>query len=333
MGRFKAACVAWDADEMPDWVRTRIEADGIDFIAQDCESSEQVVQMAGDADVVWVMGGSLLITPEILPQLEQCGAIIRSGSGTDNIPVEAATAHGIIVANTPDATALPVAEHAVALLLSIAREIPTQDRQVRQGQWNAKAPLPRFLIHGRSAGLVGFGRIARCVATRLQAFGMEVMAYDPQVEARVMEAVGVRAVDLPELLATSDFISVHTPLLPQTRHLIGAAELAQMKPSCVLINTARGPIVDTAALAHALQTGQIAAAGLDVLESEPPAANEPLIGLPNVVITPHSAGMYEGFLNEFWRLSVDTVIDLAHKRWPLSYVNPGVKPRWPLTER
>ena len=333
MGVFKAACVAWDTDVMPDWVSRCIKTAGIDFVAHKCESSAQVLAVGQDADVIWVMGGSKLITAEIMPQFERCGAIIRSGSGTDNIPVEAATECGIIVANTPDATALPVAEHAVGLLLAVAREIPIQDRLVRQGKWNPKALLPRMLLHGSTAGLIGFGRIARGVATRLQAFGMDIIACDPQVGAAAMGAVGVRAVELPELLAGSDFISIHTPLLPATRHLIGAAELAMMKPTSVLINTARGPVVDTLALAQALKAGQIAAAGLDVLEQEPPVGNEALIGLENVVLTPHTAGMYEGFLDEFWRLSVDTVIDLSHQKWPLSYVNPTVKSRWALMPR
>ena len=333
MSTFKAACVAWDADQMPAWVPTHIEAAGVDFVARQCQSPGEVVDTAREADVVWVMGGSPLITAEILPQLSRCGALIRSGSGTDNIPVEEATRQRMIVANTPDATAVPVAEHAVALLLAIAREIPVHNRLVHQGTWDPRRPLPRFLLQGRTAGLVGFGRIARCVAARLQPFGLHLLACDPQVGPEVMAAQKVQAVDLPQLLAESDFISVHTPLLPATRHLIGAAELAQMKDTCVLINTSRGPVVDTAALAQALQTGQIAAAGLDVLESEPPTASEPLIGLDNAVLTPHIAGSYHGYLNEFWRLSVETIIDLSRNLWPLSYVNPGVEARWALRAR
>ena len=135
---FKAACVAWDDVELPVWVIEEIEAAHIDFAHRQCETSEQIVATGHDADVVWVMGGSPLITAEILPRLTRCGAIIRSGSGTDNIPVAAATARNIIVANTPDATAAPVAEHACAMLLALARELPAQERLVRAGGWNAK---------------------------------------------------------------------------------------------------------------------------------------------------------------------------------------------------
>ena len=330
---FKVACVAWDDTELPAWVASDIATADVDFAHRQCQTPDQVVETASDADVVWVMGGSLLITPEILPRLTRCGAIIRSGSGTDNIPVAEATAQGIIVANTPDATAVPVAEHACALLLSLAREIPAHDRLVRAGAWSPKDPVPRFLLQGRTLGLVGFGRIARGVAERMAPFGLNIIACDPQVDLQAMQALNVEAVDLPRLLAESDFISLHTPLLDQTHHLIGAAELAQMKLSCVLINTSRGPVVDSHALANALQSGAIAAAGLDVLESEPPAADDPLIGLPNALITSHIAGSYTDNLKEFWRLSVETVIDLSQGKWPPSYVNPGVVARWDLADR
>ena len=333
MSGFKAVC-AWDAVELPDWVTVQIEGAGVEFVARQCETSEQVVEIGADADVVWVMGGSPLITADIIPRLERCGAIIRSGSGTDNIPVEAATAHGILVCNTPGATAVPVAEHTIALLLAVNREIPAHDQLIRQGIWDPKRSQPRFLLRGGTLGLVGFGHIARCVAERLQPFCLErILACDPIVDPREMAKRQVEAVDMAQLLAEADFISVHTPLLKETHHLIGAAEIAQMKESCVLINTSRGPVVDTRALARALKEGRIAAAGLDVLESEPPATDDPLIGLPNVVITAHTAAYYHGHLKDFWRLSAETVIDLSQKKWPVSYVNPDVKPRWKLAGR
>ncbi len=317
MSNFNAACVAWDSEEISEWVRPQIEAAGVEFVMRQCETSEEVVDTARDADVVWVLGGSILLTAEILPRLERCG--------TDNIPVDSATERGIIVANTPDATAVPVAEHAAALLLSVVRQIPIHDRFIRQGIWNCEESSPRILLRGSTVGLLGFGRIARCVAERLHPFGPDrIIACDPLVDPNVMVEHKLQGVELPQLLADSDFISIHTPLLKETHHLIGEAELSRMKPTCVVINTARGPIIDSMALA---------AAGLDVLESEPPSADDPLVGLQNVVLTPHISGHYDGFLNEFWRLSVETVIDLSRKKWPLSFVNPGVEPRWKLTER
>ena len=333
MRAFKVACVAREGHGMPEWVRSTIDAAGVEFVERDCGTSEQVVELAADADVVWVMGGSKLVDTDVLPRLERCGAIIRSGSGTDNIPVAEATGRGIIVANTPDATAIPVAEHAIALLLSLVRQIPVHDRLMRDGVWSPFDPMPSTLLHSRTIGLIGFGRIARCVAERLLPFAMNVLAFDPMVDEAVMEKLGVQAVSLALLLAESDFVSIHTPLVEATHHLIGEAELRGMKPTSVLVNTSRGSVVDTKALAVALREGWIAAAGLDVLESEPPADDDPLIGLPNVVITPHIAAIHEGLLDDFWRLSVETVIDLSQKKWPLSYVNPEVKPRWKMTER
>ena len=333
MSKFKVACVAREGVAMPEWVRSTIETAGIEFVEQDCETSEQVMELARDADVVWVMGGARLITADMLPEFTRCGAIIRSGSGTDNIPVEAATAQGIIVANTPDATSIPVAEHAIALLLAVIRHIPVHDHRVREGVWNASDPVPRLLLHGRTLGLVGFGRIAQCVAERLRPFGMEMLAHDPVIDEQVMAGLGVRAVDLPGLLAASDYVSIHTPLLEATHHLIGEVELRQMKCTSVLINTSRGPVVDTLALARALKEGWIAAAGLDVMENEPPERDHPLIGLPNVVITPHIASYHESMFDDFWRLSMETAIDLCQGKWPASYVNPEVEVRWEMPAR
>ena len=333
MNQFKTACVAWDDKELPTWVVADIRAAGIDFVHRQSETPEEVVEIGGDADVVWVMGGSLLITPEILPRLSRCGALIRSGSGTDNIPVAEATRLGIIVANTPDATAIPVAEHAIALLLTLAREIPAHDRLVRAGGWDPKSPTPRLLLHGQTLGLIGFGRIARCVATRMAPFGLKILVCDPQVAPQTIASFGAKPAELSHLLAESDFISLHTPLSGATHHLIGADELAQMKSTAVLINTARGPILDSQALARALRENKLAAAGLDVLETEPPTADDPLVGLPNALITSHIAASYEGNLQEFWRLSVETVIDLARGKWPLSCVNPDLDPRWTLSDR
>lgn len=333
----KAACVGWsDPAGMPEWVAREISAAGIDFVYRQCESPAEVVELAADAEVVWVMGsqvGGNWVTEEILPQLEKCVAIIRSGSGTDNVPVRAATDRGITVCNTPDATAVTVAEHACALLMALARELPAQDRLVRSGGWNSYDPMPRFQLRGRTLGLVGFGRIARNVASRMAAFGVRIVAYDPMVPAAEVAAAGAEPRALPELLAESDFISLHVPLLDATRHLIGAAELEQMKGSAVLINTARGGLVDTAALADALRSGKIGAAGLDVLESEPPSEDDPCVGLPNALITSHMAGHYAGFHQDFWRLSVETLIDLSEGRAPRSVVNPGVKARVPLAPR
>ncbi len=333
MSRVKAVCVAREGQEMPAWVIATIEKAGIEFAERDCQTTEQALELARDADIVWVMGGAKLITAEVLPQLHRCGAILRSGSGTDNIPVKEATRCGIIVANTPGATAIPVAEHAIALLLAVTRKITIHDRMVREGRFSFFADQPRFLLHGSTVGLVGFGRIARGVAARLLPFGTKLLACDPMVGTARMEEMGVQSVELPQLLAAADFVSLHTPLLEDTYHLIGEAELRRMKPTGILINTSRGRVVDTRALARALKEGWIEGAGLDVLENEPPDPDDPIIGLPNVVLTSHVAGCHQGQMDDFWRLSVESIIDLGQKKWPVSYVNPGVEPRWEMRPR
>ena len=312
----------------PDWVRPKLEQAGFELIDRQCNTPQEVVEIAADADIVWDMGGVDCITAEILHQLASCGAIIRGGSGTDNIPVARATELGIIVANTPDATSVPVAEHTVALILSVTRKIAMHESGVRDGQWAPTEPLPEMLF-GKTIGLVGFGRIARNVAERLLPFGVSLLAFDPLVAPEAMAERNVEAVDLPELLAASDIVSVHTPLLDSTRHLIGKEELARMKPTAFLINTSRGPVVDTQALVPALRDGVIAGAALDVLEAEPPE-DDPLIGMPNVIVTPHSASFHARLIEDFCRLAVETAIDLSQKRWPVSYVNPQLVPRWDM---
>ena len=324
----KVALVRKEIQKTPGWVPPELEAAGFDLVERVCSEPQEVVEIAADADILWDMGGVRAITAEILPELRRCGAIIRGGSGTDNIPVAEATARGIIVANTPDATAVPVAEHTVGLILSMTRRIPAHERAVRRGAWDPRNPLPE-LLEGKTVGLVGFGRIARAVAARLQAFGTRLLACDPLVDPALMAEHRVEGMSLEEMLTASDIVSVHTPLLPATRHLIGRRELGLMKPTAILINTSRGGVVDSEALAKALENGGIAAAGLDVLEQEPPR-DDPLIGLPNTLVTPHSAGYHPAQLDRFCRLAVASIIDISQKRWPVSYVNPGVEPRWEM---
>ncbi len=327
----KVALVRKANQETPGWVRPELEAAGFELVERVCSESREVVEIAADADILWDLGGVKAITAEILPELRRCGAIIRGGSGTDNIPVAEATGMGIIVANTPDATAVPVAEHTVALILSMTRRIPVHERAVLDGTWEPENPCPE-LLQGKTVGLVGFGRIARAVAVRLRAFGTRLLACDPLVDPALMGEHEVEGMSLEEMLTASDIVSVHTPLLPDTRHLIGRRELGLMKPTAILINTSRGGVVDSAALAEALENGGIAAAGLDVLEQEPPG-DDPLIGLPNTLVTPHSAGYHPTMMERFCRLAVDTIIDMSQKRWPVSYVNPGVEPRWEMEPR
>ncbi|MEP7359843.1 MAG: C-terminal binding protein, partial [Anaerolineales bacterium] len=261
MKRFKVALVDDNGFAVPAWVLETFEKEGIEFVAQNCAGNDDLARHAGDADVVWVWG-SRVVTAESLAGLPQCGGIIRTGSGTDTAPVEEATRRGIVVANTPEAHNDAVSNHAIALLLAIIRDIPLHDRHMRAGPWQryrwASPPLT-----GRTLGLVGFGLIARLVAKKMRGFDLNILAYDPFVSPETMAAEGVRPASVDTLLAESDFVSLHCPLMPETFHLIGERELRLMKPTAILINTSRGPVVDEPALIRALTERWIAAAGLD----------------------------------------------------------------------
>jgi D-3-phosphoglycerate dehydrogenase len=324
MANFRVVMVANDMGPTPAWVVRELEANHVDFHERLCAGGAEVRQAAADADVVWLMGGSRVLTAEILPHLPRCRAILRTGTGTDNVPVEEASRRGIIVANTPEATTHAVAEHAIGLLFAVLRQIAVQDRAVRQGTWDRYRAWPSWHMAGRTLGLVGFGRIARLVARKTSGLEMKTIAYDPAVDAATMAAAGVERVSLDGLLAAADFVSIHIPLLETTRHLIGERELRRMKPQAVLINTSRGPIIDEPALVGALQEGWIAAAGLDVLEQEPPAPNHPLLAMDNVVLTPHIAGYSDEFVPNFWTHSVQTLAAMAKGGPPLWAVNGRV---------
>src|SRR4051812_1270767 len=307
MGRFKAALVGLDGQAVPDWVPADLAKAGIDLVVHECKGDDDLARHAADADLVWLFGGSRVLTPHNLALLARCGAVVRTGSGTDNVPVEAATSRGIVVANTPDALTEAVSDHAVGLLFACLRQTAVQDRAVRGGTWDRYRAWPLWCLRGRTLGLVGFGRIAQFLARKLSGFELTVLAHDPLVKTEVLAAQGARAAGLDDLLARSDVVSLHCPLTETTRHLISDRTLGLMKPTAVLLNTARGPVVDEAALTRALAERRLAAAGLDVFEHEPLGPESPLLKLDNVVLTPHIAAYSDDYLGSCWRLSVETV--------------------------
>lgn len=324
--RLKVALVDLDGQTVPDWVPQCLQREGIELIVRQCSTGSELAEHAQDAEIVWLFGGSRILCNGNLAKLPRCWAIVRTGSGTDNVPVAEATARGIVVANTPAALSDGVSDHAIALLMALVRCIPKLDRAVRVGSFDQNLGRPLNAIQGRTLGLVGFGHIARDVARKLGGFELNRLAYDPFVRPDAMSAHGVQAVSLQTLLAQADFVSLHCPLTPTTQHLIGEPELRLMKPTAILINTSRGPVVDEAALVRALTEGWIAAAGLDVFEHEPPIATSPLFRLDNVVLTPHSAGLSGDGVEPRWRSSLEAVLALSQRRWPASWVNHDVKP-------
>jgi D-3-phosphoglycerate dehydrogenase len=250
-------------------------------------SAEDILAVARDADALLITYAK--ITREIIARLTKCKAIGRFGLGVDNIDLPAAKEKGIAVNYVPDYCIREVSDHTMALLLSLIRKVPLSNKLVQEGRWEMPAVVPIRRIEGTVLGLVGFGHIPRLVAPRAQAFGIKVIAYDPFAKPELFKAANVESVDFDTLLQRSDYVSVHAPLMPQTRGMMNAAAFAKMKKGAYIVNTARGPLIDEPALIAALDTGQVGGAGLDVVATEPPAKGLPLLGRDNVIVSPHTA--------------------------------------------
>ncbi|MGH6771293.1 MAG: C-terminal binding protein [Xanthobacteraceae bacterium] len=250
-------------------------------------SADDILAVARDADAILVTYAKL--DGDLLRQLTRCKAIGRFGLGVDNIDIKAAAERGITVTYVPDYCLREVSDHAMALLLALARKIPLSNTLVQAGRWEMPAVVPLRRLEGQVLGLLGFGNIPRAVAPKAKVFGLAVIAHDPFVTKDAFAALGVEGVSFDDLLARSDFISVHAPLTPATRGLLNTAAFAKMKKGALVVNTARGPLIDEKALISALDAGQLGGAALDVVEAEPLAKESPLVGRDNVILTPHTA--------------------------------------------
>jgi D-3-phosphoglycerate dehydrogenase len=255
-------------------------------------SPEDVAKRTADADAL--LNTYLPVDAGLIGGLSRCRIIARYGIGVDNVDLEAAKGAGIVVTNVPDYCVEEVSAHASAMLLALLRKLPDSDRLVREGAWSVDGVRPLRRISGLTAGLVGYGRIARRVADVLHALGMRVVVYDPYVQP---SPDGPELVELDELLRTADAISVHAPLTPDTRGMIGTRELGLVRPDAVLVNTSRGPLVDNQALFAALREGRLGAAGLDVFDPEPPDPSS-FADVPNLLTSPHTAYYSEEALRE-----------------------------------
>lgn len=275
-----------------------------------------VARVGADADAL--LNTYLPITDGLLAQLPACRIVARYGIGTDNVDVAAAARRGVVVTNVPDYSVEEVAAHTLGLLLSLARRLPEASRLVGSGGWGLAGLRPIRRLSTQRAGLVGYGRIARRLGGHLAALGCEVVVHDPFVQP----GPGIPPLlPLAELLGTCDMVSLHAALTQRTRGLIGAAELAAMKPDAILVNTARGPLVDIGALIAALRSGQIRAAALDVLDIEPPAGRLPS-DLPNLLVTPHMAYYSEESIAESQRKAATQVIKVLTGGQPDYPVQP-----------
>jgi len=295
-----------------------------DLVALKTKRPEEFLPEAADCDALLnTYAGP--IGADTIARMPRCKIIARYGIGVDTIDVEAATAAGIIVTNNPTYCIEEVAEHAMALLLACARKVAFYDRMVRAGRWEVPPGKPMFRLAGGTLGLVGFGNIARQVAARAAAFGMRILFSDPFVQ-QGGPASGTK-VELAELLRESDLVSLHPPLTPQTRKMMGDEAFARMKPTAFLVNCARGPVVDTDALVRALDAGKIAGCALDTTDPEPLPDPHPLRGRENVILNPHVAWYSEQSMRGLQAGAPSEVRRVLSGEWPVNVVNRAVKGR------
>lgn len=255
MNTFKVALIDKTAEQIPDWVPDELADAGIEFAFGNCQDQAELLAMAEDTDLLWIYGGSQLANAENLPLLPNCRGVIRSGSGTDRIDHDAATKLGMVVINTPHAHHDAVSDHTIALIFAVGRQIVAQDRYQRQDGWIPWAQTehkPFWRLNNKTLGLVGFGLIPRFVARKLSGFDLDVLVYDPYVDEALLTEHNAQRVELDDLLKRADIVSIHTPLTKETHHLISVRELQMMKSNAILVNTARGPVIEEAALVEAL---------------------------------------------------------------------------------
>lgn len=260
-----------------------------------------------------VIAGSEPYPPNVIASIPHVRVLARAGVGFDAINLKACDEAGIVVATTPGCNHHSVAEHAIAMLMALGRGFPALDQEVRRGEWK-RIPYPR--ISECILGLVGLGRIGQATATRAIGLGMKVLSYDPFASADFVTKHGITMVPLDELFRQSDFISLHSPATPETKHMINEKSIATMKPSVVIINTARGPLIDEPAFIKALQTGRVRAAGLDVFETEPLPLTSPLMGMSNVMLAGHVAGLDNESHDATWALGAEIILKLHRGEWP-----------------
>jgi len=298
---------------------------GIELSRFQATDEEQTVEAARGADAILVQYAP--ITAAVLDALPDLRAIGRYGVGVDTVDVEAATARGIAVCNVPDYGVQDVSDHAIALTMSVVRGTARLDRLVRAGEYGLVPVKPLHRVSTLRFGVVGLGRIGAATAVKARALGFTVIGSDPQLEIGRRTADGIEVVDFETVLATCDVISLHVPLLESTRHLIGERALARMKPGAILINTCRGGVVDTEAVARALQDGRLQGAGLDVFEQEPLGLDSPLMDCPGAVLTPHASWYSEESYSELKRRVTEAVAAVIRGERPRDILNPEVLDR------
>jgi len=325
---FKVAATPTRAGYDFAYEREALDPLGVELVQVGWENEQQYIDAVKDLDAI-MLGRGVTITENVAKGLRNVKVMVNGGVGVDRVDLDAATKAGIPVVNVPDVWLNEVADHAAMLLLAVTRKLRYVSETASSGRWSqVHAGLPGIpRIQGRTLGLLAFGNIGRNMAKRMQAFGMNVIAYDPNVSADVMEKLGVGSRSLEDMLREADIVSAHAPHIKETHHMMSDAQFALMKPTAIFVNTGRGRVVDEPALIRALQEGKIAAAGLDVLEDEPPDPNNPLLKMDNVIVTPHSAFYSdEAFVESRRRVGQEVAAVLTGKR-PRNCVNREVLDR------
>jgi phosphoglycerate dehydrogenase-like enzyme len=285
---------------------------------------DQLLRYLPRADAMFAGGERL--TADLFERAPWLRVVARTGVGYDLIDVKAATSRNVVVTITPGTNHDSVAEQTLALILALCRNIVSNDRVIHDGGWDRRLVAP---VRGKTLGLVGCGRIGQAVAARALAFGMKVVACDPLLDDRIIARFSIERMDLEELVAVSDIISLHAPLTEATRGMVDRSFLARMRPGSLLINTARGGLIVEADLRDSLISGHLAGAGLDVLCQEPPNSDHPLLGLKNVLLSPHIAGTDFQSMSDMAELAARTIVELYQNRWPAAcVVNGEIRQNW-----
>lgn len=304
-----------------DQERKIITQAGASLHVAQCKTPEDVMAACRDADALLVQWAP--ITSDVIARLNRCRIIVRYGIGVDNVDLEAAAARNIPVCNVPDYCIDEVADHALALALSLTRRLPQTDAIVRQGTWKITPPSFFPAFRDTVFATAGLGRIARAVLERARGFGFQLAAYDSLVPAEAFAALGVRPLQLEEMFRHAGILSLHLPLTTETRHFVDRTRLSLMRRDAVIVNTARGGLIDGLALADALKEGAISGAGLDVFETEPLPADHPIRDVPNTILTSHTAWYSGGSVPELQRKAAEEIAR-GLKGQPLSHVVNGV---------
>jgi D-3-phosphoglycerate dehydrogenase len=302
--------------------RAVLESAGIELVTAPDTSENTLAELAKDVDAIMFCFAQ--VTSKVLEAATQCKIAARYGIGVDNVDIPKATELGIVVTNVPDYCMDEVTDHAFGMILALNRRLVPHTRDVVRGGWNDVAlNQPMHRTRGATMGIVGYGRIGRSLAAKAIGFGMNILTYDPMIEPG-SSIEGATATTLDELLEESDFVSLHVPLLPSTENMISAPELARMKKGSIIVNCARGGLIDENALASALESGHIAGAGLDVVEPTPPNPSSPLLAQENVIITPHTAFFSQASTVELEERTAGEVVRVLAGDKPENWINPEV---------